>query len=440
MYLCANPLAPSEDISISILTESTAENEAYYLKYGTTKEELSELAKKLVYNAITISGGYQAYGSLINATFKFTHIDSNGNGSLDGSEPGTMEITNSSGETISYTAHSYAETGRWLEANADFIINAIFGTEGGNVEAGIDSSISTITSFTSAINDIDTLSSTTTTTSTDSEDTTTTESSTSTSTTKKEKKVNKFTGETYTSHIIMGSESIKAKDNGKRVKATAGVFTYAKDLQKDTKVGSVISYRVSQVDDGLNSKSATLSIMPFYQKYKKVYKDVAIKSTVNLLGQSSILKSDIFDDPVGFFEYGLGYTLSSRYKYSDTLSFNASLGYHVSKKYIPSEFTKGAAKRVAESLNQLPAKQLASVNINATYKYNDKLTIKNDILASKQIELDGVADGRDLALYYTIQGDYILAKKWLVGLGLKKVFLVKNYDEYAYKANVSYIW
>jgi len=243
----------------------------------------------------------------------------------------------------------------------------------------------------------------------------------------------------FSSKVLMNSESSSVKNKGEDGDSSAGVINYAKNLSNGDKFGFLTTYRYTKVDDHWGSKSGNLSFIPFWTINNQINDRFDIATTINLNGSVVYLESSIFPDGGGYLEYGGGAGVMPRYKITDSLSVDASLGYQYSKKYIPSSKVPEELEFVADAINNLEAMQTVNYGVGAEYHFTQNWRANVDILQVKQLATDDLEEGRDKATYYTIQTQIDLYD-WTLGLGYKIVEDVKDYEESSYMATIKYNW
>lgn len=152
------------------------------------------------------------------------------------------------------------------------------------------------------------------------------------------------------------------------------------------------------------------------------------------------MKSDIFPEGVGYFQYGGGAFIEPSYIFYRPLNTRwvSTIGFQISKKYIPSSWVPEDLKFVADAINSLPAENLFIFK-NAL---KSRLTsnIDGELGAVYLKKLSGKTDdGRNEALYYYGKGTINLGH-FQLGLGYKFVTLLEDYDEKTYMASIRYNW
>jgi hypothetical protein len=351
--------------------------------------------------------------TLYNSSFTYTVNNNDGiAGNFSDTDTATVTLV-SNGKTITSgtTPLTNDQLKSWATTNATSIIESIFGGDPASSLGGQNSAITTTEGI---INTLSTISA---------------------QTTKKVKEdINQFNSQT-----IMNSETASIKDKNKTIDGSSGIFAYANQMQSGNSWGMIINYKTTKADDTMESKTATLSLTPFYKIENPIDKQLNIPVLLSLSGNLVYIESSIFPDGGGYLEYGAGVGILPTYQLNDSLMLTSTLGYQYLKKTIPSSYVPEDASWVADAINTLKPLQILNYGIGVEYKVVTNFKLNGNILQMQHLETSNIEEGRESATYYSLSGTYDF-KKWAINLGYKTVQGVQDYSEDTYMASLKYKW
>lgn len=354
--------------------------------------------------------------TLYNSTFTYTVNNNDGiSGNFAGSDTATITLVSNGSTLTSGAVKTDDELKTWAESNANAIIKSVFG---GDPASSLGGQNTAVASSVTLIQTLDTL--------------------TSTTTTKKDKKGLKLNN-SFGSKTVMNSETASIKDGTKSIDSTNGIIAFSNEMDSGNSIGLITAYKYTKSNDTFSSKTASLSFAPFYKIENQIDENFDIPVILNLTGNLVYLESSIFPDGAGYLEYGVGAGIVPRYQIDDQLSIITNLSYQYLKKHIPSSYVPDDAKWIADAINNLKPLQTVSYGIGAEYKILSNWNVTANALQVKHLVTDDIQEGRDTATYYTVSSRYDWTK-WSFGLGYKQVEDVRDYDETAYMASLSYKW
>jgi hypothetical protein len=351
--------------------------------------------------------------SLYNASLTYTVVDNDGiSGNFDGSDTAIVTLT-SNGKTITSgaTALSKEDLKTWAKANADAIIQSVFNGDPSSSLGGQNTATSTSENVVNILSSIST----------------------------KSKKRVKEGLSSFNSRTMMNSETLSIKDKNKNIDGSSGIITYSKEMKSGNSWGLITTYRNTEADDTMKSKTANLSFTPFYKVENRVDEKWNIPVLFNLTGSLVYLESSIFPDGAGYLEYGGGIGVLPTYEINEKLLFTSSLGYQYLKKDIPSSYVPEDAEWVADAIKALEALQVLNYGVGLQYDIIPNLKLDLNLLQVKHLKTENIETGRESATYYSTSGTYNW-QKWSLSLGYKTVQGVSDYSEDTYMASLSYKW
>ena len=220
----------------------------------------------------------------------------------------------------------------------------------------------------------------------------------------------------FSSLIIMDSEKASVKSGTTDITSSAFRLSYDKELNAESDVGAIFSYRQSKVDaTGVKSKSYLLA--PYY----KYYSNITDKIDVQTIGNLVLGKQKNSGATSDYSKYGGGVTFVPNYYVSDALLFNAPVGLQSMKN------SSGAGAGNTER------KDIFNYGLGMEYNIQPNWLLNTSLLQTKDLGSSAKAT------YYTIQSTYY-GELWNMGLGYKTVKNVTNYDEDSYMVSVQYNW
>jgi len=253
------------------------------------------------------------------------------------------------------------------------------------------------------------------------------------------KKIKELTVKTYTTEVKLDSEVGKIKNYGYDGDSKGSRFDPNFKIGKNYVIGSVIAYRTVDIDDEWDSKTKTLTIIP-YVRYIKQINDKWDLTTVGFAQLGLVyLKSQIFPDGAGYLSFGGGFSLVPQYKITDKLKAHFLGGYSFSKKYIPESEVPDDLKFVATAINRLEPMHILTTSVGLNYEILKGWFADASISYVRIFKADDLPEGRRKANYYVVKTYYIREVQWRkfkfklnLGLGYKMVRNVSDYKEDAY--------
>ena len=214
----------------------------------------------------------------------------------------------------------------------------------------------------------------------------------------------------FSSLIIMDSERSSTDINGNSRTSSAFRISYDRELNSDSDVGAIFSYRDTE------NVSQSILLAPYYKYYKTINDKIDVETVANLtLGKQKI------DNAADYNEYGAGVTVVPAYYVSDELMFTLPIGIQTIKR--------GSAS------NNDNLQKLANYGIGGEYRPKPNMSVNANIIQTKDL----ASDSNLKATYYVLQSTYY-GELWNMGLGYKTVKNVDNYDEDTYMLTVQYNW
>lgn len=379
-----------------------------------------------------IQSGTEVSGSLYESSF--TYFIQDGDGILDNfssADRGYVVITDTNGnvsldtrDTQSLMSDDELET--WAEDNADEILTSVFGGDPAGSMGGQDSATQTTTTTITTINTIS------------SKSTKVSKSNAAKAVAKKDKD-EEIENTVVSSVTVLSSETLTIKDNDKEIKGNSGILSYAHTMKSANSLGLIVNYKYTKADDTLKSKTNNIALTPYYRVENRINENLDIPLIFNITGNIVYLESTVFPDGVGYLEYGAGFGIVPKYKVNKSLSFNFNTSVQYLEKYIPESYVPEDAKWLSDAINNLKAMKVASYGVGADYQILDNWSFGLNALQTKHLVTDNVKEGREKATYYSA----ITAVDWndlRLVLGYKIVKDLKDYEESAYMASLSYGW
>jgi hypothetical protein len=386
-----------------------------------------------------IDDGSEVTNSFYNSTLTYSINNNDGiDGNFEGTDTASITITNN-GKVLSSGSLTSDQMKEWAETNSSDIINVVFNGDLIGSVSGMSSAISSVSESTSTLGTLSTLESSSS--SLSSSSSTSLESSQSTdSSDNSDESSEKSSGvNSFSSQVMMSSETSTIVNNSQDGSATAGIAGFVRKLKNGNNWGMAFSYKFADMEDELSSKTKTLSILPFYT-LNKYHNQIALPVTFNLALNVQYLESDVFKDGAGYLEYGFGTQVNPKYSINKKLYLKGTLGYNYLKKHIPSSFVPDDAKWLADAINSIPAAQIFNYGVGLNYDFSVDWNVQLNIQQNKIVNNSSVEDGRDAPIYYYASSKYDINDDWILRVGYKQVKNVKNYEEKTYMFSVNYNW
>lgn len=382
------------------------------LMAGSWEDVLSGIDKD---QGIVDDGNLQTNLSLYNSTISYLINNNDGEtGNFSGSDTGRIIITSSDGTVLDSGVITSDAMEDWAKENASEIMSSVFGDDPSESMGGQNNAV--VTSYTI----LDTI-----------------------TTIEDNSKLNKkstLKNQTASQSISMlGSEKFIIKDQNKDIKGSNTVVSFSSVSPSANSAGILINYKSSSADDNLDSKTKNLLLTPYYKIDGSIDEKLNIPVVLSLSANIVYLKSNIFEDGVGYFEYGGGIGVLPTYKMTDNLTMKLNIGYSYLKKYIPESYVPEDAQWLSDAINDLEALQVASYGLGAKYNIEKNWIILADILQTKHLQTQTIQQGREKATYYAVSSSYSWSD-WSLRLGYKTVQDLKDYEEDAYLVSFSYSW
>jgi hypothetical protein len=399
------------------------------LMYGSSWEDLMDGINP----DQDIQSGTEVEGSLYESTF--TYFIQDGDGIADNfssADRGYVVITDANGNVALDTRDTQALMGddeleAWAEDNADEILTSVFGGDPAGSMGGQDSATQTTTTTITTINAISNTSAKT------------AKSSAAKAVAAKKDKDGEIDNTVVSSVTVLSSETLTIKDNDKEITGNSGILSYAHTMESSNSLGLIVNYKYTKADDTLKSKTNNITLTPYYRVENRVNENLDIPLIFNLTGNLVYLESTVFPDGAGYLEYGAGFGIVPKYKVNKSLSFNINTSVQYLEKYIPESYVPEDAKWLSDAINNLKALQVASYGIGADYQIMDNWSLGLNALQTKHLVTDNIKEGREKATYYSAT-TAIDWNDWRLVLGYKIVEDLKDYEESAYMASISYGW
>ncbi|MBI5789469.1 MAG: hypothetical protein HZA78_11525 [Candidatus Schekmanbacteria bacterium] len=229
--------------------------------------------------------------------------------------------------------------------------------------------------------------------------------------------------------------------NKDKANGSSGMFNYEHKFGEDSKhsLGIALPYRQLTVEDELESDFKYLSILPFY-KFRAYGRKYLVEWIVNLTANATYIKSALFPDGGGYFEYGGGIGLKYSYAFDPRFSVSAGIMYQALKKEIPAGLVPEELQWVSEAINNLPVEQDLVPSLGFVGQIvPDKLSLRGEVFRVHQLQSDVESDYK----YQTValgQFTYYFTKKIKASLGYKQSFEVKNLKDQSVIASLDIGW
>jgi len=204
------------------------------------------------------------------------------------------------------------------------------------------------------------------------------------------------------------------------------------------KVGGLIAFKYTKVDDQWGTNSKTLTFMPYLKYRFTPYKNGFIDIMPYLGGSVIFSRASNFPE-VDYYEYGWGMNIIPTYTFNPQFQSQLLVGYYWDKKYVPSSSLPDNYKFIATSTNNLKPDQVFTLGIGFNYLPAPHWKLSGNVIRLQHILAKEVEPGRDRAIYYKLKTDYT-QDNWSVGAGLRVVTQLEEYRETDAMVNFKYIW
>lgn len=173
-------------------------------------------------------------------------------------------------------------------------------------------------------------------------------------------------------------------------KGSSGTVGYERKFGIDQRhsLGIVVPYRQLDADDEIESNAKYVAFVPFY-KHRWYGDNYQIEWMVNAAVNVTYLKSAVFPDGGGYFEYGGGTGVQYAHAFTPRISMDVGLMYQALKKEIPSSMVPDELKWVSDSISALPVEQDLTPSIGVTWHLlPEKFSFRGQVFRIHQLQSD----------------------------------------------------
>ncbi|TWI76812.1 hypothetical protein LZ24_00434 [Desulfobotulus alkaliphilus] len=203
--------------------------------------------------------------------------------------------------------------------------------------------------------------------------------------------------------------------------------------------GITIPYRQLEIDDNMNTEYRHAAFMPFFKK-RWYQSSGVVEWMVNATLGVTYLKSNVFTDGGGYFEYGWGTGVRYSHALTPNAIVNAGLMYQGLQKEIPSDFVPDEARWVSDALNDLPWEHNIIPSVGGIMNLMDgRLTLKGEIFRVHQVQ-DDVMEGYENQTVVFGMGTWQLSSWFSFSLGYKESFELKDITDRSYLIDFKITW
>jgi len=239
----------------------------------------------------------------------------------------------------------------------------------------------------------------------------------------------------YNSFIVLGSENSFLVNRGREGKSSA--WSFFKNFGNNFGIG--IGYRRTKMADKFHSTSYFLNLSPYFQLNINLNERLKITNRAYLTGNILYIKSKMFPEGTGYFQYGFGYLLKPTYiiQPDSNMYWNGGVGFLLTKKYMPKSWIPQEMEFMAEAINNLPVDKIVTLSTALGKNFTSNIHGEMGTIYVRHLQIAGVGEGRSKALYYYSKLNATFGK-WKVGIGYKYVTRLADYRERAYMVSIRY--
>jgi hypothetical protein len=216
-------------------------------------------------------------------------------------------------------------------------------------------------------------------------------------------------------------------------------YEYGFGSDKSNAIGISIPYRQLSMDDSANSEYKFIAFTPYY-KHRWSLDRSMVEWIVNIVGDVTYVKSDMFPTGGGYLEYGGGTGVKYTYAVNEDLHLNAGLTYQALKKSIPGGLVPDDVKWVSDAINALPVEHDITPSLGLYYFIiKDTLSFRADVMRIHQLQSD-VESGYKAQTVALGVFTYDFPKYARASLGYKRSFEMKNITDQSIIASLGFKW